>query len=124
MLEIDGRPKWRASGSVNWESGPLEIGLFGQYTGKIWDTSVVRDILLVSDDPNANFYRVKDQFLTNLSVSYTIDNDTALSGTRLRFAVNNLFDKDPPLADETYGFYSELYTARGRVFHVELRKKF
>lgn len=124
LLEIDGRPKWRVSGSINWESGPVEIGLFGQYTGKVWDTSVVRDILLVSDDPNANFFRVNDQFLTNLSVSYTIKNDTALNGTRLRFAINNLFDKDPPLADETYGFYSELYTARGRVFHVELRKKF
>ena len=124
LLEIDGRPKWRVSGSINWENGPVEIGLFGQYTGKVWDTSVVRDILLVSDDPNANFYRVKDQFLTNLSISYTIDNKTALNGTRLRFAINNLFDKDPPLADETYGFYSELYTARGRVFHVELRKKF
>jgi len=124
LLEIEGRPKWRVSGSVNWEAGPVEIGLFGQYTGKVWDTSVVRDILLVSDDPNANFYRVNDQFLTNLSVSYTINNDTGLNGTRLRFAINNLFDKDPPLADETYGFYSELYTARGRVFHVELRKKF
>lgn len=124
LLEIDGRPKWRVSGSINWESGPVEIGVFGQYTGKVWDTSVVRDTLLVSDDPNANFFRVNDQFLTNLSISYTIDNDTALNGTRLRFAINNLFDKDPPLADETYGFYSELYTARGRVFHVELRKKF
>lgn len=124
LLEIEGRPKWRVSGSVNWEAGPVEIGLFGQYTGKVWDTSVVRDILLVSDDPNANFYRVNDQFLTNLSVSYTINNDTGLNGTRLRFAINNLFDKDPPLADETYGFYSELYTARGRVFHVEIRKKF
>ena len=124
LLEIDGRPKWRMSGSINWESGPVEVGLFGQYTGKVWDTSVVRDVLLVSDDPNANFYRVNDQFLTNLSISYTINNDTGLDGTRLRFAINNLFDKDPPLADETYGFYSELYTARGRVFHVELRKKF
>lgn len=124
LLEIDGRPKWRVSGSINWESGPVEIGLFGQYTGKVWDTSVVRDILLVSDDPNANFYRVNDQLVTNLSISYTINNDTGLNGTRLRFAINNLFDKDPPLADETYGFYSELYTARGRVFHVELRKKF
>ncbi len=124
LLEIDGRPKWRLSGSINWESGPVEVGLFGQYTGKVWDTSVVRDILLVSDDPNANFYRVRDQFLTNVSISYTINNDTPLDGTRLRFAVNNLFNKAPPLADETYGFYSELHTARGRVIHVELRKKF
>lgn len=124
LLEIEGRPKWRLSGSINWESGPVEVGLYGQYTGAVWDTSVVRDVLLVSDDPNANFYRVSDQFVTNLSVAYTIRNNTPLDGTRLRVAVNNLFNEDPPLADETYGFFSELYTARGRVFHVELRKKF
>ncbi len=124
LLEIEGRPEWRLSGSINWENGPVEIGLFGQYTGAVWDTSVVRDILLVSDDPNANFFRVRSQFLTNLSISYTIENETPLDGTRLRFAVNNLFDKDPPLADETYGFFSELHTARGRVFHIELRKRF
>ncbi len=124
LLEIDGRPEWRLSGSINWESGPVEVGLFGQYTGEVWDTSVVRDVLLFSDDPNANFFRVADQFVMNLSIAYTISNNTALDGTRLRFAVNNLFNEDPPLADETYGFYSELYTARGRVFHVELRKRF
>ena len=60
----------------------------------------------------------------NFSIAYSINNDTALDGTRLRFAINNLFDEDPPLADETYGFYSDLHSARGRVFHVELRKKF
>lgn len=124
LLEIDGRPKWRLSGSINWESGPVEIGVYGQYTGKVWDTSVVRDVLLVSDDPNANFYPVKDQFVVNFSIAYTINNNTPLDGTRLRIGVNNVFDKDPPLADETYGFYSELYTARGRVIHIELRKKF
>lgn len=124
LLEIEGRPKWRFSGSVNWESGPVEVGLFGSYVGEVWDTSVTRDVLIDSDDPNANFYRVDDFFTTNLSIAYSIENNTPLDGTRLRFAVNNLFDKDPPLADESYGFFSELHTARGRVFHVELRKTF
>lgn len=124
LLELDGRPKWRVTGSINWESGPVEVDLFGQYTGQVYDTSVIRDVLIVSDNPNVNFYPVNDQFVANLSISYTINNDTPLDGTRLRFAVNNVFDKDPPLADEDYGFYSDLYTARGRVFHIELRKKF
>ncbi len=124
LLEVEGRPKWRASGSINWEKGPVDVGLFGQYVGMVYDTSVVRDNLIVSDDPNANFYPVDDQFTMNVSIAYTISNDTPLDGTRLRFAINNLFDKDPPLADESYGFFSELHTARGRVFHVELRKKF
>jgi iron complex outermembrane recepter protein len=124
LLEIEGRPKWRFSSSINWDSGPVDVGLFGQYTGKFWDSSVARDVPIVTNDPNGNFYPIRDQFLVNLSVSYTIKNDTPLDGTRLRFAVNNLFDKDPPLADETYGFFSELHTARGRVYHIELRKKF
>jgi iron complex outermembrane receptor protein len=124
LLEADGRPKWRASGSLNWEKGPVELGLFGQYIGMVYDTSVVRDVLVVSDNPNANFFPVDDWFTLNFSVAYTIENDTALDGTRLRFAINNLLDRDPPLADETYGFYSDLHNARGRVFHVELRKTF
>ena len=78
----------------------------------------------MSDDPNANFYRVNDILTFNTAITYTIKNDTALDGTRLRFGINNLFDKDPPLADETYGYLSSLHSPRGRVFRVELRKAF
>ncbi len=124
LLEIEGRPKWRLSGSIAWGSGPVDVTLFGKYIGKVYDTSVIRDNLIISDDPNANFYQVSDQFTMNLSVSYTINNDTALDGTRLKFGVNNLFNEDPPLADEAYGYFSELHSARGRQFVVELRKKF
>ncbi len=124
LLEIEGRPEWRFSGAINWESGPVDVGLFASYVGEVWDTSVTRDVLLETDDPNGNFFRVDDFLTFNLSVSYTIENNTALDGTRLRFAINNLTNEDPPLADETYGYFSELHSARGRVFHVELRKNF
>ena len=124
LLQVDGRPKWRASGSINWEKGPVEVGLFGSYVGMVYDTSVVRDDLIESDNPNANFFPVDDWFTMNASIAYTFDNDGPLNGTRLRFAINNLFDKDPPLADETYGFYSDLHSPRGRQFAVEFRKKF
>ena len=124
LLEIEGRPKWRFSTSVNWESGPVDIGLFGSYVGEVWDTSVTRDDLIETDDPNGNFYRVDDWFTMNFSISYTIENDTALDGTRLRFAINNLTNEDPPLADENFGYFSELHSPRGRQFHVELRKNF
>lgn len=124
LLQVDGRPKWRLSGSLNWESGPVDIGVFGSYVGSVYDTSVVRDDLIESDNPNANFFPVDDWFTMNVSIAYSIENDTPLDGTRLRFAVNNLFGKDPPLADETYGFFSDLHSPRGRQFAIELRKKF
>ena len=123
LLEIEGRPKWRFSGSVNWGSGPVDVSLFAQYVGQVWDTSVSRDVALVSDDPNANFFRVDDFLTFNLAVAYTFE-DGALDGTRIRLGVNNLFDKDPPLADEDLGFFSALHSPRGRLFRVELRKNF
>ena len=61
--------------------------------GEVWNTSVSRDVPIVSDDPNANFYRVDDMLTINTAISYTIENNTALDGTRLRFGINNLFDE-------------------------------
>ena len=124
LLELDGRPKWRFSSSVNWESGPVDVSLFASYVGEVWNTSVTRDVPIVSNDPNANFYRVDDFLTINAAIAYTIENDTALDGTRLRFGINNLLNEAPPLADETYGFFSALHSPRGRVFRVELRKTF
>jgi len=124
LLEIEGRPKWRFSGSVNWGSGPFDVSLFANYVGAVWNTSVSRDVPLVSDDPNANFFRVNDMLTFNTAISYTFDNDGPLDGTRIRLGVNNIFDKDPPLADDTYGFFSSLHSPRGRVFRVEVRKNF
>ncbi|WP_296717447.1 TonB-dependent receptor [Erythrobacter sp.] len=124
LLEIEGRPEWRFSGSVNWDTGPVDVSLFASYVGEVWNTSVTRDDPIISDDPNANFYRVGDFLTFNTAIAYTIENNTALDGTRIRFGINNLFDKDPPLADDTYGYLSSLHSPRGRVFRVELRKPF
>ncbi|MEZ5697150.1 MAG: TonB-dependent receptor [Sphingomonadaceae bacterium] len=116
LLEIEGRPKWRFSGSLNWKSGGWRANLFARYVGKVYDTSVTQN-------DTGEFYRVDDWFVMNAAISYTINNDTALDGTRIKFGINNLFDKDPPLADETYGFFSELHSARGRQFIVSIRKE-
>ena len=90
----------------------------------MWNTSVSRDVPLVSDDPNANFFRVDDMLTINTAISYTFEDGGALEGTRIRLGVNNLFDVDPPLADDTYGFFSALHSPRGRVFRVDIRKTF
>lgn len=117
LIEIEGRPKWRYSGSVNWSNGPVDVTLFGKYVGQVYDTSATQDV-------TGAFYPVNDWFTMNASVSYTIDNNTGLDGLRIKFSVNNLFDREPPLADESRGFFSELHSARGRQFVVEVRKKF
>ena len=79
------------------------MSLFASYVGEVWNTSVSRDaaVRIDTDDPNGNYYRVNDILTFNTSISYTIENDTALDGTRLRFGINNLFDKDPPVVTQT-----------------------
>lgn len=117
QLELDGRPKWRLSGSVNWRSGPIAVNLFGRYVGKIFDVGAVQN------DTGA-FYRVDDWFTMNASISYTVNNNTGLDGTRLKFGFNNIFNAEPPLSDELFGFDGALHSARGRQFRFEIQKKF
>lgn len=117
VRELNGRPKWRMTGQASWESGPVRLTLFGRYVDEVFDTSVTQD-------QTGAFYRVNDWFTMNVAVSYTINNDTALDGTRLRVGINNIFDEDPPLADQSFGFFSNLHNARGRQVSISLRKEF
>jgi outer membrane receptor protein involved in Fe transport len=117
LLEIDGRPKWRLSGSASWESGPVRVNFFGRYVGQVFDPSA-------QQDDTAEFFRVDDWFTLNFGISYTIDNNTSLDGTRLRFGVNNILNEAPPIADESFGFYGSLHSGRGRQFSVDIRKNF
>lgn len=117
LIEIDGRPKWRVSGSVAWENGPVRVNFFGRYVGQVFDPGA-------QQDDTAEFFRVDDWFTLNFGISYRIRNDTALDGTRLRFGVNNIFNEDPPIADESFGYYGSLHSGRGRQFSFDIRKSF
>lgn len=117
LIERDGRPKWRLSGSMNVRNGPVRFSLFGRYVGEWDDPSATQD-------QTGALFRGDDWFTLNASISYTIENDTALDGTRIKFGFNNLFNEDPPIADESYGFFGELHSARGRQFSFEIQKKF
>ena len=117
LLEEDGRPKWQFSTGLNWSAGNWDAGLFGRYVGRFDDSSAIQD-----DD--GSLWEVKPWFVTNASLSYTFDGDNALKDTRLRFRINNLLNEDPPLADETNGFFGEYHSAKGRFYSVEVRKNF
>lgn len=128
LREQNGRPKWRWTAALNWKSGPVRASLFGRYVGGVFDDSVTQNATDINGNPNpdpGSFYRVDDWFVMNASISYTIDDTgSAIDGTRLRFGVNNLTNEAPPLADESYGFFSSLHNARGRNFTFQIQKTF
>ena len=117
QIKQNDRPRWRYSTSLIWNNGPWNASVFGRYVGPVFDTSVTNDS---TGDP----FPVDDYFVTNLAVSYTIQDAGSLDGLRLRVGLNNVFNVEPPLADETFGYFSELHDARGRQVTVSLRKDF
>lgn len=117
LMEQDGRPKWRFSTSVNWSAGNWDVSWFGKYIGSFNDISVTQD-------QTGEFLRVKSWFTMNASVAYTVTNNTALNGLRLKFGVNNIQNKRPPIADESYGYFGAEHNGKRRVFYFEARKKF
>ena len=116
LLLIDGRPKWRFSTSLNWDIGDFDIDLFGKYTGKFLDPSTTNNA--------GDSLPVHSWFVVNLSAGYTFKGRGPLSDTRIRIGANNLFDRDPPIADESYGYYGAEHSGKGRTLFAEIRKKF
>ncbi|GGO69835.1 TonB-dependent receptor domain-containing protein [Bowmanella pacifica] len=116
MIQMDGRPEWQASGTISWRNGNWGAGLFAKYVGDFYDTSAV-------NDETGEFWHVSSWNTVSLYGQYSFD-EGAMDGMRLRVGVRNLFDREPPLADETYGYDASLHSAEGRYFYVSLQTNF
>lgn len=115
LIEQEGRPKWRYTSSLSWRHRGFGAGLFASYVGAVDDGNA----FLADGTP----YRIDDHFLMNAYVEYTFAR-APLDDLRLRVGVRNMFDKDPPLADEDFGYLGELHSVTPRYWYVNLRTRF
>lgn len=115
----DGQPEWRWGANLTWrhDSG-FGAGFRTEYTGEFIDTGV-------GLDPNGDPFIVKNWMTSNAYLQYDFDHpDGGLDGLRIRLGLNNVFDKDPPLADETNGYDAAYHSIRGRQVYLDVRKRF
>ena len=113
IIRENGNPRWRLGATGTWRhNSGLGAGARFDYTGNFIDTSVTGE------------YVIPHWSTINLYGQYEFDGGGVFNGTRMRVGVNNLFDKEPPLADETNGYFSDYHSARGRFLYFELRKEF
>jgi len=112
LLEMNGRPRWRAAFRMAVDGGRTHFGLFGRYVGEVVDTSAIQD-------QTDKFLRVDDWMsfsaFAGLRVPVTRDVDATL-----RLTINNVFDEAPPLADESLGYFVGLHDAVGRSYNLSL----
>lgn len=120
ILATNGRrPKWRANGSVTWFAGDFTTALNGTFIGKTEDLSATQN-------DTADPFVVDSWFTLNASVTYDFSNsgNGNFDGLRVKLGMNNVFDAEPPLADEAFGFFTTLHNALGRYGYVDLRYEF
>lgn len=112
LIERNGRPRWRASGLVGWQSGNWSAGFRADYIGSTLDTSAIQD-------QTNRFLNVDDWTTADLHVDYRFASDDRI-GTRIRIGARNMFDRDPPLADENLGYFAGLHNGLGRYWYLSL----
>jgi len=138
-LGVNGRARWRASASLSWSRGQLSAGWFTSYFGGFVDSSAATTAAVYNTlgqpgyiKPYDNngvlqyLYNVKAYVQHNAWIGYNMKNSRSkwLTNMSVRIGVNNVFDAWPPLADETFGYFTGSANPRGRQFTLELSRKF
>lgn len=114
----DGQPEWQANASMVWRhASGFGLGARYTYIGEFVDTSA-------GLNPEGEEFIVEDWGSTNVYAQYQFDGNGALADTRFRIGMNNAFDVQPPLADETFGYFNEYHSSRGRYIYFDVRKNF
>lgn len=118
LIRQDGQPIWQAAASLTWrhDSG-FGGGARVDYTAPYIDTGV-------GLDPNGNEFEIAAFTTMNLYAEYQYGGKGLIKDIRFRVGVNNLLDKEPPLADEDNGFDAAYHSARGRFLYFDVRKEF
>ncbi len=140
-LYADGAAKWRGTTNVNWDSGPWNAGLGIYYVGKTHDSGATTTQAIYESLTTPSYiepfftagrtiYRlVIDPVVTyNFSLGYRFEEGSPawLGDTRVRFAVANLTDEQPPLASGAFGYDPGVSQAllSGRSWSLEVSRRF
>ena len=121
LIKQNGRPRWRSSASVRWKKDQWGAGVFARYVGDVEDTSTRAD----SDTAEPGKPLPVDSFsIVSASVNYTFEGTGFSEGARVTLGLRNLFDEEPPVADQQLGYFGSLHSNRGRYLYLSLRKNF
>jgi outer membrane receptor protein involved in Fe transport len=141
LLFASGAAEWRSTSNIFWRNGPWNAGLGIYHVGETHDggatTTQATYESLGSPDYIEPFFtqgrtvyrRVIDRFITyNLSVGYEFVGSQygLLQDAKLRLAVVNLTDKEPPLATDAFGYDPSVSQSllSGRSWNVEISRRF
>lgn len=129
-------PKWILNGTLTYDQGPFTGTLQGRYIGK----GALNKTFIGPDDarydpalPNSiNINKVPSRFYLTLGANYRIISDGSRRQVELFGTVDNLLDKDPPIApgstasvvQSSYPTNPAFFDTLGRRYRVGVRVKY
>ncbi len=113
LVRQNGKPRWRATGTVTWRYRNFQIGGFTQYTGDVDDTGLI--------DSTGAAWLIQDQMTYNLYGQVSVGNKRE-GQYRMRIGVRNLTNEKPPLSSN--GFLGSLYNPYGRYWYANIQASF
>ncbi len=140
-INRDGRTRTRGNLGLTWRYERWTAGWFSSYYGKYVDTGTATTrevyealgrpsyISVYDDSGGVRRYRyLVSSYVTHntyLNYAFPRRRGSNFSSLSLRVGVNNVFDTEPPLADEDFGYRRGAGTnARGRAFYAQATKSF
>jgi outer membrane receptor protein involved in Fe transport len=141
LLYASGAAKWRSTTNVFWRKGPWNAGLGIYYVGKthdsgatttqaVWESLGHPDYIEPFFTQGKTIYRrVIDPFTSynlNLGYDFTGTENDLLRDTKVRLAIVNLTDKEPPLATDAFGYDPSVSQSllTGRSWNLAISRKF
>ena len=102
-------PEWRANLSTNYHMGRHNIRLGVQYVSAVTD-----------ERPGIQYgENGEDWITTDLTYRFELSDSLSLTGT-----IANIFDRDPPPAQEEFGYDPRMGNPLGRTFEIGIKKTF
>lgn len=114
LIGQDTRPRWRGTSSLTWSYSRVQVGAFAQYTGPVYDTSLV--------DASGNYWQITSQLTGNLYAQYTLPMASGKGNYRLRLGVRNIANTAPPLSSS--GYSGAMYNPYGRYLYANFKVDF
>jgi outer membrane receptor protein involved in Fe transport len=114
QLGLDGNYDRKSNMSIIWRYNKYYVSLSQLRIGEFFDT---RPGLR-----NGEYWKIPSMKTVNVTAGYNFD----LNGlkSRVRIGIKNLEDERAPLADKTYGYYSDAHRDYGRNYYIDLRVSF
>lgn len=108
LLRMSGNPEWRGFAGIDWDYDNWGAGVRYNYVSDFLETSV-------GTSEGVNMV-IPSWTTVDLYADYRF-RDGIFDGTRLRFGIRNIGDKEPPIADESFGYFSNVHSNRGRYIY-------